>query len=80
MEASFNVGDHLAGMIADIVSIPPRERMAFYRSMEALCRVRASQLPEATYPLGALAGCWLRLAHICWPGFPPRSGPRGSLR
>ncbi|HXZ72596.1 MAG TPA: hypothetical protein VEH31_17235 [Streptosporangiaceae bacterium] len=52
-------------MIAYIVEIPPRERMAFYRSMMILARVRAVEQPEA-YPLGKLAGAWLKLAHAVW--------------
>lgn len=57
-------------MLTPIVSIPPSERVGWYRSMQ---RFACEEHSDKLYAdLHLIAGCWMRLANKSWPNWPPQ--------
>jgi len=63
------LADSLRQMITPVAGIPPAEMAAWFESMHSYAR-RHSTHTAAIYPMGPLAGAWLRIAQAIWPEFP----------
>ena len=64
------LANSLSELVTVVASVPESERVSWYRSMESFSR---TQHPDGLYPLGKLAGAWLRVAGLVWPEWPTQS-------
>ena len=62
---------NIAEMIHPVLTIPESERVEWFRGMERLSRANVTGGLLAPYPVGRLAGVWIRIAQTTWPTWPP---------